>query len=317
MIRLVKEMSGYDAKRARWEKPQPGRRKRGIGAAVYAFGAPHTIGQGPRRMPRPLAIARKANGQVVIRTNIVELGQGIDTTFRKIASRVLGVAYDQIDMPQPDSRLNPPTLGTGASLSIVLFGKSLERAALRLKERWDEPGDIEEVEDYTEPDYLKWDEASLSGDSFHTYSWGAVAVELEVDAVTGQVELLGVWSGHDIGTPIDEVIARGQVDGAMAQGLGLGLMENLTSANGRMMQSSLADYIIPTSMDLPFMEHEFADSHYGFGPFGAKSVGEMPIVGGGPAVASAISQALGVEVKKIPATPEYLLELVNAGKARK
>ena len=121
-----------------------------------------------------------------------------------------------------------------------------------MKERWDEPGDIEEVEDYTEPDYLKWDEASLSGDSFHTYSWGAVAVELEVDAVTGQVELLGVWSGHDIGTPIDEVIARGQVDGAMAQGLGLGLMENLTSSNGRMQQSSLADYIIPTSMDLPF-----------------------------------------------------------------
>ena len=315
IIRRIREMSGYEEKRARWNRPQTGRKRKGIGAAIYAFGAPHTMGHGPRRMPRPLAVARSTDGRVTIRTNIVELGQGIETTFKKIVSRVLGVAYDQINMPQPDSKLNPPTLGTGASLSIVLFGKSLERAALRLKERWHEPGDIEEVEDFIEPDFLEWDEEALSGDSFHTYSWGAVAVELEADTVTGQVELTGVWSGHDIGTPIDQVIARGQVDGAMAQGLGLGLMENLVAENGHLRQNSLADYIIPTSMDLPDMGHEFVAGHYDFGPFGAKSVGEMPIVGGGPAVASALGQALGVEITKIPATPEYLVKLLSAGRA--
>jgi CO/xanthine dehydrogenase Mo-binding subunit len=310
IVSRIKNMSGYAEKRKLWAK-QSGHKRKGIGAALYAFGAPHTMGQGPRRMPRPLAIARKADGQVVIRTNIVDLGQGIETTFKKIAGKVLGVPYDRISMPPPDSKNNPPTLGTGASLSIVLFGKSLERAALRLKARWDQPGDIEEVEDFTEPDYLEWDEEKLQGDSFHTYSWGGIVVEVEADALTGQVEVNGVWSAHDIGTPIDLTIATGQVDGAVAQGIGLGIMEDLQSQGGRLMQTSLADYIIPSAVDLPAMEHEFVDGYYQQGPYGAKSVGEMPIVGGSPAIASAISQALGVEVARAPATPEYLVDLIK------
>lgn len=310
IIARLKAASGYEEKRARYAR-QSGRRRKGIGAAIYAFGAPHTIGQGPRRMPRPLAIARRADGRVEIRTNIVELGQGIETTFKKIAGQVLGVPFDRIAMPPPDSRHNPPTLGTGASLSIVLFGKSLERAARRLKARWGEPGEIEEVEDYTEPEFLAWDEEKIRGDAFHTYSWGGVVVEVEADALTGQVEVLGVWSSHDIGAPIDRTIAQGQVDGALAQGLGFGLMENLQSKGGRLMQTSLADYVIPTAMDLPAMGHEFVDGYYAEGPFGAKSVGEMPIVGPSPALASAISQALGVEIDRAPITPEYLVGLLK------
>lgn len=315
IMESIERRSGYRQKRAQWAKQQ-GRFRKGIGTAIYAFGAPHTIGQGPRRQARPLAVRRGADGRVEILTNIVDLGQGIETTFKKIVSAVLDVPLEEIGMPRPDSKLNPPTLGTGASLSIVLFGKSLERAARRLKERWNESGEITITEDYEEPDYLEWNEETMIGDSFHTYSWGGLAVEVEVDTLTGGVRVTGAWAAHDIGTPIDRTIAEGQVQGAVMQGIAFGLMENLESKDGFLQQTSLADYIIASSMDFPGLDHEFISSYYPHGPFGAKSVGEMPIIGGAPAVAEAISHACGVKISRVPITQERLLSLLAEKEAR-
>lgn len=303
--------SGYREKRLIWPENGTNRStfKKGIGIALYAFGAPHTVKGRPRRWPRPITIRRDADGGVRVLTTIVEIGQGIQTAFREIAARALDIPVGQISVKNPDTDVDTPTLGTGASLCVVLFGKSLERAALRLKARWEEPGEIEETEDFEEPSWLQWDEEKMQGDSFHTYSWGATAIEIIIDTRTCEIEVTGIWAAHDIGVPVHEQIALGQVDGGVAQGLSFALMELLESKNGFLMQAGLRDYPIITSMDVPSIHRFFVDNPYPEGPFGgAKSVGEMPIVGAPAALAEAINHALGIDINKVPLTPERILK---------
>lgn len=106
---------------------------------------------------------------------------------------------------------------------------------------------------------------------------------------------------------------RGQIEGGIAQGVGYVTMEVLEFKNGIPMQKNLTDYIIPTSLDIPEIESELIENPSDFGTYGAKCAGEVPFVGVAPAVAAAISQAIEKTVKKIPATPEYILELLNEG----
>ena len=310
IVSRIEAASGYREKRLRWSGQQSTVRK-GIGMALYAFGAPHTTKGTPRRRPRPLTIRRTASGDVRILTTIVEIGQGIQTAFREIAACVLEIPIENIRMKNPDTDIDAPTLGTGASLSVVLFGKSLERAALRLKARWREPGEIEETEDYLEPDDIEWDENSMSGDAFHTYSWGATVIEVCVDTRTCEVQVTGIWAVHDIGEPIHELISLGQVDGGVVQGLSFGLMELLEGKNGVLLQGRLRDYPIATSRDVPSIERSFVANPYREGPFGAKSVGEMPIVGAPAALAEALNDALGIEIHQAPMTPERILALLK------
>lgn len=310
IVAAIARASGYREKRRKWQD-QRGRIRKGIGAAIYAFGAPHTMGTGPRRRPRPLSVKKCAGGRVEISTNIVELGQGIQTAFKKIVAAVLEIPPATIDMPDPRSPGNSPTGGTGASLSVVLFGKSLERAARELKARWDEAEEITVTKDFVEPAHLEWAEETLRGDAYHTYSWGGVAVEVAVDTLTGEVQVTGVWTANDFGTPIDETLSRGQVDGGVVQGLGWGLFENLESRGGFLQQTSPTDYVVATAVDVPAIWQEIIPSHYPDGPFGAKSVGEMPIVGSAPAAADAVGHACGVVVREVPITPERLLSLMT------
>ncbi|HOW53454.1 MAG TPA: xanthine dehydrogenase family protein molybdopterin-binding subunit [Syntrophorhabdaceae bacterium] len=314
IVKSVDAMSGYRAKRGR-QAGSDATVKKGIGIALYSFGAPHTVKGTLRARPRPLILRRTGSGDVVILTTITELGQGIVTVFREIASRILDIPIERISMDNPDTDRDPSTLGTGASLGVTLFGKSVERAARKLKDRWDEPGEIEVMEDYVEPGYLEWDDKRVVGDAFHTYSWGAVAVEVSVDLLTCEVQVTGVWAAHDIGRPINDRLAEGQVDGALVQGLGFGLMEVLESKEGILQQSRLRDYTIPTMRDIPAIRQFFVINPYSEGPFGAKSVGEIPTIGAAAALGEAVADALGIEVGRLPITPEYLLDLVRAKEA--
>ncbi len=311
IVDAIEAASRYREKRRLWPQQQTNIHRKGIGMALYAFGAPHTVKSTYRRRPRVLAIRRNGSGEVAILTTIVEIGQGIQTSLREIAARVLEIPLERVSMRNPDTDRDPFTRGTGASLGIVLFGKSLERAALRLRDRWGEEGEIEEMEDFVEPAYIEWDEEKMSGDAFHTYSWGATAVEITVDTLTCEVQVTGIWAVHDIGEPINELISLGQVDGGVVQGLSFGLMEYMESKDGFLLQSRLRDYTIATAMDVPTIQRSFVANPYHEGPFGAKSVGEMPIVGAPAALAEAITHALDIEINQIPITPERILALLK------
>jgi CO/xanthine dehydrogenase Mo-binding subunit len=310
IVATIEAASGYREKRRCWLNQQTVVRK-GIGMALYAFGAPHTVKNTYRHKPRVLTLRRDESGDVEILSTIVEIGQGIQTSLREIAARVLEIPLERVSMRNPDTDRDPGTLGTGASLGIVQFGKSVERAALRLKNRWEDEGKIEETEDFVEPAYIEWDEERMNGDAFHTYSWGATAIEIAVDTLTCEVQVTDIWTVHDIGEPINELICLGQVDGGVVQGLSFGLMEYMESKDGFLLQSRLRDYPIATAMDVPSIQRSFVANPYHEGPFGAKSVGEMPIVGGPAALAEAITHALGIEIDQIPITPERILALLK------
>jgi CO/xanthine dehydrogenase Mo-binding subunit len=148
------------------------------------------------------------------------------------------------------------------------------------------------------------------GQVFPDFTFGAFGVELAIDTETGQLAVLKSVACHDIGRAINRASAAGQIAGGGVQGLGYGLMENLIVEEGIIKTPSLAEYLIPTSMDLPTTEVIILESGSGKGPFGSKGIGEPSLSPAAPAIASAISDALGVQVREFPFTPERVLAAV-------
>jgi len=131
-------------------------------------------------------------------------------------------------------------------------------------------------------------------------------VEVQVDPVTWQVTPTAFTTVHEIGRAIHPGLARGQIEGGSAQGLGYAILEDVVMRDGRMANCQLTNYIIPTTLDTPAIDVVLIENPYPRGPFGAKGVGEMPIDGPAPAVVNAIRHA-GVDVRDIPATPEKIM----------
>ena len=138
-------------------------------------------------------------------------------------------------------------------------------------------------------------------------------MEIEVDPDTYEIKVTGVWGVYDVGTPIDTKIVQGQIEGGVSQGLGYATIEVMQSSGGRLKQGTLTDYILPTSMDFPDTESRLVESYYQYGPYGAKCAGELPFIGVAPALASAVRHALGIPVRRVPVTPEYLMEAAEGG----
>jgi len=146
------------------------------------------------------------------------------------------------------------------------------------------------------------------------YTFGATCVEVEVDELTGRVQVLRAWSAHDVGKAINRAACEGQIQGAFTHGLGLALYEQMIwDDDGRLANPSLADYRVPGILDVPPQITpiilEFPEPS---GPFGAKGVGEVPLPGVSPAIANAIAQAVGVRLRQLPMTPERVLDALEA-----
>lgn len=145
------------------------------------------------------------------------------------------------------------------------------------------------------------------------FIFGAQAVEVEVDESTGQVRIVKVWSAHDVGRAVNPAGVRGQILGGVTQGIGYALHEELVHADGRVSNPTLFDYSIPGALDVPEIEAIIVEHPEPDGPFGAKGVGEPPIVGVAPAVANAVRRAVGVRLRKLPITPERVLDALAPG----
>ncbi|KKL75666.1 hypothetical protein LCGC14_2052580, partial [marine sediment metagenome] len=162
---------------------------------------------------------------------------------------------------------------------------------------------------YEEPEYIKWDPEKFEGDAYPVYSWGVNVIEVEVDPATFVTRVTGIWGVYDIGAAIDEKVIKGQIEGGITQGLGYAALEVMNTEKGKILQGSLTDYIIPNSVEFPEMGIRLVDNPYEYGPFGAKGAGELPFVGAAPAFASAVQNAIGIRVSRLPVTPEYILEI--------
>ena len=160
---------------------------------------------------------------------------------------------------------------------------------------------------YDPPNELPdWEQGK--GNMSATYVYGTQGAEVEVDTETGEVRLLKLVAVHDVGRALNPKALRGQIYGALAQGLGYALYEQVLTHEGRVLNPGFRDYKIPTACELDFpVEVAFVETGDGFGPFGAKGVGEPGLVPTAPAIANAIHDAVGVWVRDLPITPDKVL----------
>jgi CO/xanthine dehydrogenase Mo-binding subunit len=154
----------------------------------------------------------------------------------------------------------------------------------------------------------EFDATTGRGRSFPDYTHGAHGAEVEVDEETGEVRILRYVACHDVGRAIHMQRVEGQIEGAVAQGVGYALSEEVHIEDGACTSTLFADYLIPTSLDLPDIRAIALELHPGKGPLGARGVGEPPIGPPAPALAAAIHNATGAWMTQLPMTPERILD---------
>ncbi len=178
-------------------------------------------------------------------------------------------------------------------------------------------GEMLTVEAFYEPPSELPDWTVGRGNLSATYAYGAHAVEVEVDEETGEVHILRLVASHDVGRILNRQTLEGQIYGALAQGVGLALYEDVLTQSGRVLNAGFTDYKIPTAREMAFpIELDFVETHDEFGPFGAKGVGEPGLVPTAPAIANAIYDAVGVRIRDLPITPEKLLAALEEKRGR-
>jgi len=306
MLSRVLKMSGYRKKEGVFASHK-GRFRSGIGLGIYLHGCGFT-GKGEDTIQGTATIRKLAADRAEILVSNVEMGQGAQTTLRKIVATTLDLPVQNIEYPNPDTDLVPNSGPTVASRTTIIVGHLLESAAKELKARWDESETFSVSKSYRHPSYIEWDQETLQGDAYPAYSWGVVAVEVEVDTLVYETVVKRVWAVHDVGVAIDEEIIRGQVEGGILQALGYASIEVMETGNGAYLQHNFTDYIIPTAVDAPVIVSELMDNPYEYGPFGAKCAGELPIAGAAAAYAAAVSHALDIPIHEIPVKPETLIK---------
>jgi CO/xanthine dehydrogenase Mo-binding subunit len=172
-------------------------------------------------------------------------------------------------------------------------------------------GPLKSFVKYHQPADVHWDDTTYQGDAYGAYGWAVYLAEVSVDTRTAEVRVDNFTAVQEVGTIVNPMLAAGQVEGGVAQGIGFAVYENVVWKDGRMINGQMTDYIMPTSMDVPPIRVIFEEVPYGTGPHGAKGIGELPLDGTAPAVANAIAHATGADIRRVPVTPETLIETLE------
>jgi CO/xanthine dehydrogenase Mo-binding subunit len=163
---------------------------------------------------------------------------------------------------------------------------------------------------YEPPSDVFWDDEHYRGEAYATFAWAMYVAEVTVDLTTYGVTVDDFVALQEVGKVLNPVLARGQITGGVAQGIGFALYEKVEWRDGRMQNSQMTNYIMPTSADLPPIRVFFEELGNAHGAYGAKGIGELPMDGPAPAVVNAIEDALGVAFDSIPLLPENIFDAV-------
>ena len=270
-----------------------------------------------------------------------EIGQGSDTVLTQIAAEELMCEVDKVVVYSSDTDLTPFDVGAYASSTTYVSGNAVLKAAKDLKERmiteaarilgievekvgfdgkefWDEESDksISLIDLSNQITYSHEQKQLQVTSSYVGHKspppFMAGFIEIEIDKETFEIDILHYVSVVDCGTTINPMLAKGQVDGAIVQGLGMAHFEDVKYAkNGRMISNDLLNYKIPTRLDVKKLTTIFVDSYEESGPFGAKSVGEIGIDTPPAALANAVYNALGVRITSLPITSEKIFKEIR------
>ena len=161
---------------------------------------------------------------------------------------------------------------------------------------------------YKPPPNVHWDDEKYQGDAYGAYAWAVYVAEVTVDTLTYEARVDDFVAVQEVGRVIHPVLAAGQIEGGVAQAIGMTLYENVVWENGRMINNQMTNYIMPTAADIPPIRVFFSKNPYAYGPGGAKGIGELPMDGPAPAILNAIEHATGVSFNHIPLMPEAMME---------
>ena len=259
-----------------------------------ALGVRH-VGRGRASM----VLRTRAGGRVELRTGVSDQGGGAHTLFQRIVAAELGIPLDRVAVSRgtTDAVLSDP--GVGGSRVTPVQGNAALDAARRLKAKLAELG--RSIDDAAEIEVT-----GEAAQETHEASMYAYALRLTVDRETGSLKIDDATLVADVGTVINPVALRGQLEGGFVFGLGQALMEELRVEDGLVVTANLGDYKLPTIADIPPLQIELITDHPGPGPFGAKSVGELANPAVGAAVANAVQDASGARVMSLPLTAEKI-----------
>ncbi|MGP1396014.1 MAG: molybdopterin-dependent oxidoreductase [Inquilinaceae bacterium] len=317
--------------------------RRGVGIAAGWYGCGNTS------LPNPSTIKAgiRADGTVVLHQGAVDIGQGANTVIAQIFATALGVPAARLTLVGADTDVTPDAGKTSASRQTYVSGNAARLSGLALRAgllklcnastaatleigdglvRISDAGQTHEIalarlepdadgyvlaaQETYDPPTRPLDENG-QGAPYAQFGYAAHLAVVEVDTELGTVKVLKVTAAHDVGKAINPLLVEGQVQGGIAQGLGMALMEDYVP--GR--TENLHDYLIPTMGDVPPVETLIVEEPDAHGPYGAKGLGEHVLIPTAPAILNALYDACGVRIRRVPATPDRVRAALK-GQAR-
>jgi aldehyde oxidoreductase len=316
--------------------------RRGVGVAGMWYGCGNTS------LPNPstVRVGLKKDGRIALHQGAVDIGQGSNTIVAQICADAVGVPIADMDLVSGDTAITPDCGKTSASRQTLVTGKAAYLAGRQLRSEilrmagardcaaiqfgdgvvivreeaekislplenlpLDSHGYVITSETTFDPPTSPLDENG-QGIPYAVFGFGAHMAEVEVDTELGTVRVLKVTAAHDVGRAINPTLIEGQIEGGVAQGLGMALMEEFFPGKGE----NLHDYLIPSAGDVPPIESILIENASSIGPFGAKGIGEQAVIPTAPAILNAIHDATGVRLRKTPATPDRLRAAILAAR---
>jgi len=316
--------------------------RRGVGVAGMWYGCGNTSLPNPSTM----RIGLKRDGRIALHQGAVDIGQGSETIVTQICADALGCPIDRFDLVSGDTSMTPDCGKTSASRQTFVSGKAAYLAGQQLRQNilqradacerakmtfqdngiavqdgdrtthidlaalpLDANGYVITAECTFDPPTSPLDENG-QGNPYAVFGFGAHLAEIEVDVELGTVRVLKVTAAHDVGRAINPTLIEGQIEGGVAQGIGMALMEEFFPGKGE----NLHDYLIPSAGDIPPVESILIEDASPVGPFGAKGIGEQAVIPTAPAILNALHDAIGIRLPRVPATPDRVrAAILSAG----
>ncbi|HXP93286.1 MAG TPA: xanthine dehydrogenase family protein molybdopterin-binding subunit [Candidatus Binatia bacterium] len=255
-----------------------------------------------------------ADGGVEIVLGVPDQGAGVFTAVRRVAAAALSIDPERISVRRGTTAEAPMDPGSGASRVTHIVGRAVEDAAQKLRAEIARgaSGPLEVIGTF---------DGDHHGDgTLPDYTFGAYAVDVELDRATGAFRLCDAVFVADVGPIINPTAHRGQIAGGFVYGLGGALSEEIEiDEDGRISTASLGDYKLPTVVDVPPLRTVYVAAPPGNGPHGAKMAGELSNSGVAPAIANAVSRAGGIRIYEFPITAERVFAALtnDSGKAQR
>lgn len=330
-----------DAQKAWKGVESKGHMKRGVGIGSMWYG----IGNTGVQNPSVARVEMSVDGHVTLFTGAADIGQGSSTVLAQIAAEVLGIEPSRIRLVVADTGWTSNAGATSASRQTYISGNAVKDASVKLAdvllteavdvlktpkallvledgfvvdarhsdrrvplaklaERAHSRGRPLSWQGYFDPETTPLDPENGQGSPYATYAFATHVALVEVDSSTGEVRVSRIVAAHDVGRAVNPLNVEGQIHGGTAMGIGFALMEEFVPGH----TSSMGDYHIPTSLDMPKIISMLVEEPEPSGPFGAKGVGEPALIPTAPAVLNALADALGKRIYRLPAHPERVRE---------